>query len=154
LNTPTEILNKIFAYCAYQERCRKEIQQKLQNLGAFYDEIEDILTYLEEEGFLNEARFAKAFAGGKFRVKSWGRLKIRNELRKKGIADSLIEDALRAEISEDDYQEALLRLISKKQASGGSPPTMTEKKKIIRHLQQKGYEWEAIYAALEQSFPK
>ena len=115
MNTSDEILNKIFKYCAYQERCRQEVERKLKALGAFASDVEEIMAYLEEEGFLNEERYARAFAGGKFRVKRWGRLKIRQELRKKRIDEDLIDHAIQWEIPETDYLQSLRYLLENRE---------------------------------------
>lgn len=105
-----------------------------------------ILDYLEEEGFLEEARFAQVFAGGKFRVKRWGRHKIRNELRKRNIDSGSIERAIAREISDDAYLQSLTYLIEKRVSDFSQSISLDEKQKIFRYLQQKGYEWELIHA--------
>ncbi|HCM75832.1 MAG TPA: RecX family transcriptional regulator, partial [Cytophagales bacterium] len=74
--TPQQGLQKIYHYCAYQERSHKEVRNKLYDYGLWGSEVEDLLTRLITEDFLNEERFAKSFAGGKFRMKKWGRIKI------------------------------------------------------------------------------
>jgi regulatory protein len=78
--TPTEAKGKIQRYCAYQERSHQEVRNKLYSFGLYSDEVDNLLTDLITDGFLNEERFAKAFAGGKFRMKKWGRIKIVNAL--------------------------------------------------------------------------
>jgi regulatory protein len=82
--TPAEAHAKIQRYCAYQERSHKEVKNKLYEYGLYPGQVDELLSQLISEGFLNEERFAKAFAGGRFRMKKWGRLKIKNELEFNG----------------------------------------------------------------------
>lgn len=152
MNTPEEIINKIFRYCAYQERCKQEIRTKLRELEADRDEVPEILAYLEEEGFLDEDRYARVFAGGKFRVKKWGKTKIRNELRKKGIEEAAIQAAFRAEIPHDDYLHTLRLQIEKKVETLSGHTPLEQQEKLNRFLRQKGYEWELIVEELKAHF--
>src|SRR6476620_10497067 len=87
-------LQKIKHYCAYQERNHKEVKDKLYSFGLYRQEVEALLSQLIEEGYLNEERFAIAFAGGKFRLRQWGRVKIQYELKQKGISEYCIRKAL------------------------------------------------------------
>src|SRR4051812_29253291 len=96
-----EALNKIFRYCAYQERSHNEVKNKLFEYGLRSAQVEEILSHLITEGFLNEERYAKAFAGGKFRVMKWGRLKIQRELESSGVSSRNIASGL-AEITTSD----------------------------------------------------
>jgi regulatory protein len=108
-----EIILKLQNYCAYQERCHQEVKNKLYELGCNTDTVNDVMVKLIETGFLNEERFAKAFAGGKFRTKKWGRLKIIRELKSRKISDYCIKSGLR-EIDEDIYIQTMQDLILKK----------------------------------------
>lgn len=146
LNTADEIIHKLFRYCAYQERCRQEVRKKMREWGADPAEYDLIIEYLEEENFLNEARFARAFAGGKFRVKRWGRHKIRNELRKRNIDSRLIERAFIREIPDEAYLNTLEYLMSKRVNFDGDLISLEERQKLFKYLQQKGYEWDLIQA--------
>src|SRR5689334_25253039 len=105
----TDALAKIYRYCAYQERSHQEVRNKLFELGLYQSEVDELLSRLITEGFLNEERFAKAFAGGKFRMKKWGRLKIINELELKGLTRNCIKSGLR-EIDDGDYNAALMHI--------------------------------------------
>ena len=152
MNTPDDTLNKIFKYCAYQERCKQEIRTKLRELEADRDEVPEILAYLEEEGFLDEDRFARVFAGGKFRIKKWGKTKIYLALRKRGIEEAAIQAAFRAEIPADDYLHTLrLQLEKKAETLTGKSPT-DQRDKLGRFLRQKGFEWELIVEELKEWF--
>src|SRR5690554_6135750 len=88
--SPTEAKVKILAYSSYQERCQKDVRDKLYSYGLSSSEVERLITFLILEGFLNEERFAKSFVRGKFRLKRWGRLRIRKELRNRMIKDYCI----------------------------------------------------------------
>ncbi len=109
-----ELYKKISKYCAYQERCRSEVRTKLRQSGASPQSIEAILARLEQEGYLDEERFARAYVRGKFRINGWGRLKIRNGLRAKLIDSSLIETAIKEEINEEEYMELLKKILASK----------------------------------------
>ena len=109
-----ELYKKISKYCAYQERCRSEVRTKLRQSGASPQSIEAILARLEQEGYLDEERFARAYVRGKFRINGWGRLKIRNGLRAKLIDSSLIETAIKEEINEEEYIELLKKILASK----------------------------------------
>ena len=101
-----ELLKKLAHYCAYQERSHREVKTKLLELGARGLELENIIVELISQNYLNEERFAKAFAGGKFRTKKWGKVKIIQELKKHFLSDYVIKKAIK-EISDDDYEKAI-----------------------------------------------
>jgi regulatory protein len=92
--TPNQALIKAQMSCAYQERCQQEIRDKLYEWGLHSNEVENIIADLISTNFLNEERFAKAFAGGKFRIKKWGKVKIKIELKKRKISDYCIRKGL------------------------------------------------------------
>src|SRR6186997_3007636 len=92
--TTEQALQKLRHYCGYQERCHSEVKNKLYNLGIFKNEHDAIIATLIQEDYLNELRFAIAFAGGKFRVKQWGRIKIKYELKNRQLSDYCIKKAL------------------------------------------------------------
>ena len=94
--TPDEVLIKLEHFCAYRERCPKEVRSKLAELGMKGADAEQIFSVLEEDGYFNEARFALAYAGGKFRINHWGRVRIRLELRMRDIAPTVVREALDA----------------------------------------------------------
>src|ERR1700733_4629305 len=108
-----ELKAAILHYCKYQERCHAEVRNKLYELGCTTPEVEQTLTGLIETGVLNEERFAKAYAGGKFRMKQWGREKIKQQLKLRKISDYCIKKAL-LEISPDDYEITLNKIAFKK----------------------------------------
>lgn len=147
--TPAQALQKIKSYCAYQERCHSEVKEKLYGYGLYKDAVEEILAELIVEGYLNEERFARLFAGGKFRMKGWGRIKIVQELKSRKISPYLIKLALK-EIDPEDYQKTLDKLTEKKWLSLKSDQYIIRETKTIRYLMQKGYEIDLIKASLSQ----
>lgn len=142
--SPTEALAKIQHYCAYQERSHKEVKNKLYNYGLYQSEVEEIVSQLITDGFLNEQRFAKAFAGGKFRMKKWGRLKIKNELEFLGLTKNCIQRGLK-EIEAADYTKTLKALIQKKSAEIKEENPFKKRDKIARFVIGKGYEPELVW---------
>ena len=138
--TPDQSIPKIKHYCAYQERCHAEVKEKLYGFGLHKKEVDQILSTLIEENYLNEERFAIQFAGGKFRMKKWGRVKIKYELRKKQVSAYCIKKALRS-IDEGDYIKTLQKLFEEKKKMLKSEKNVFIKKgKLQAHLLQKGFE--------------
>ena len=137
--TPEQAVQKLKHYCAYQERCHAEVQQKLYDLGVWKKEHDAIISRLIEENYLNEERFAIAYAGGKWRIKNWGRVKIKYELSQKQISEYCIRKALK-QISEEEYVSVLTKLAEERYAALKKEQYMTRKKKTIDHLVQKGFE--------------
>lgn len=137
--TPEQALQKLKHYCGYQERCHNEVKEKLYNLGVWKKDHDSIIATLIEEGYLNEERFAIAFAGGKFRIKQWGRVKIRYELRQKQVSDYSIKKALN-QIKESEYFSVLKKLASEKYASLKDEQYLVRKKKTMDYLLQRGFE--------------
>lgn len=145
-------LQKLRQYCAYQERSHSEVVQKLWDIGVRRADHDEIISSLIEDDYLNEERFAQQFAGGKFRMKSWGRKKIVYALKEKGVSTYNINKALK-EIPEADYQKTLHSLAAKKWTELKSEQYLIRKKKCTDYLLQKGYEPQLIAGALE-SFTK
>ncbi|HLS95107.1 MAG TPA: regulatory protein RecX [Sphingobacterium sp.] len=141
--TPQQAKLKAESYCAYQERAQQEVRDKLYEWGLHHDEVENIVTQLIVDNYLNEERFAKAFALGKFRMKGWGKIKIKQHLKAKRVSPPLIKIALE-EIDLDEYEEKLEEIIKKKTNKPTTNLSLTEKAKLIRYLQSKGYENEII----------
>lgn len=145
--TPEQALQKLKHFCAYQERSHAEVREKLYQLGVWKKDHDEILATLIGENYLNEERFAIAFAGGKFRMKQWGRVKIRYELKQKQVSDYCIKKALK-QLEEDDYLRVLEKLAKEKYASLKAAQYLVRKKKTIDYLLQKGYEPELVNQAL------
>ena len=147
--TEEDALKKIKHYCAYQERCHSEVKEKLYSFGLYKQQVENILSKLIEDNYLNEERFAIAFAGGKFRMKHWGRKKIEYELRQKQVSTFCIKLALKA-IDEEDYHSSLLKLATAKWNSVSDEVVYARVAKTYAYLLQKGYESSLIQQQLKQ----
>ncbi len=145
--TKEQALQKLKQYCAYQERSHAEVQQKLWDLGVSRGEHDEIISTLIEENYLNEERFAIAFAGGKFRMKEWGRKKIYYALKEKKVSEYNIKKAMK-EIDDEAYEKTLAALAEKKFATLKSEQYLVRKKKTMDYLIQKGYEPEKVSAVI------
>jgi regulatory protein len=147
--SPKEALVKIQSYCAYQERSHKEVKNKLFEYGLSASEVDELLSTLIVDGFLNEERFAKAFAGGKFRIKKWGRLKIRQELEMLGLTKRNIATGLK-EIDSSDYSKTLKVLIKKKAVQGEETNLFKKRNLVARFVIGKGYEPEMVWGMVKE----
>ena len=143
---------KIARYCAYQERSHAEVEEKLYSYGLGRDDVEDLLAWLIAENFVNEERYALAYAGGKFRVKRWGRLKIKQHLQQRKVSAYSINKALDS-INAEDYSESLDHLITAGLKTVKSDNVFQLRHKISRSLINKGYEpeivWERLMALID-----
>lgn len=143
-----ENLKKACGFCIYQERTQQEVREKLKTWSVPSDEAEEIIVWLITENFLNEGRYARQFAGGKFRVKKWGRKKILYELKAKGLSENNISEALK-EIDSDEYWETLQTLAERKRDSILKVEHIAIiKKKVSAYLIGKGYEIDLITEVL------
>ncbi|MBE2229164.1 MAG: RecX family transcriptional regulator [Chitinophagaceae bacterium] len=145
--TKEQALQKLKHYCAYQERCHSEVKEKLYSLGVWKKEHDELISTLIEENYLNEERYAIAFAGGKWRVKRWGRVKIKYELQQKQVSDYCIKKAMK-QIEEDEYQRVLKELADEKYASLKADQYMIRYKKTLDYLTRRGFEPALIREAL------
>ncbi|MEP7163083.1 MAG: RecX family transcriptional regulator [Ferruginibacter sp.] len=137
-------LQKIKHYCSYQERSHQEVKDKLYSFGLYKVETESLLSQLIEENYLNEERYAIAFAGGKFRTRQWGRIKIKYELKQRRVSEYCIKKALAA-IEEADYEKTLQKLFEEKlRTLRAEKNTIIKKQKLRSYLIQKGFEQELI----------
>lgn len=141
---------KIRHYCAYQERSHQEVKEKLYSFGLRKAEVEELLSAMIEEDYLNEARFAEQFAGGKFRMKKWGRVKIVYELKQKQVSPYNIKRAV-ALIDEATYLDVLQKLAADKWALLKQEQYLNRQAKTTQYLLQKGYELPLIKQAIAQS---
>lgn len=139
-----EALAKAKQYCAYQERSHGEVREKLYSFGLYKKDVDELLSELISDNYLNEERFALMYAGGKFRIKQWGRTKIKYALRQKQVSDYSIKKALAA-IDETAYGETLQKLFDKKlQTLRSEKNIFTKKRKLQDYLMQKGFETDLI----------
>ena len=139
---------KAESYCAYQERSQHEVRTKLYEWGLHTRDVEEIISELIQENFLNEERFALAYTLGKFRIKSWGKIKIRQGLKLKRIPDKMILKALKA-IDPDDYLIKLTSLVEKKNASIKEIDPYKRRFLLSRYAASKGYEQDLIFDVLK-----
>lgn len=139
-----QALQKAKHYCSYQERNHSEVKEKLCSFGLWKKDVEEIISTLIEENYLNEERYAIAFAGGKFRMKHWGRAKIKYELQQKKISAYCIKKAMK-EIDDDAYKKTFSKLAEVKWKSlKGEKNIFIKKRKTQDYLIQKGFEYELI----------
>lgn len=144
-----QALQKLRHFCGYQERSHDEVKQKLYSLGLYKDEIESAISVLIEGNYLNEERYAIAFAGGKFRMKQWGKVKIEYELKSKKVSAYNIKLALKS-IEEIDYINTLQALTQKKWESIAleEEKLFVKKSKITTYLLQRGFEKQLVAEAI------
>lgn len=147
--TLQQALEKARHFCAYQERCQQEVRDKLYDLGMHREEVEQGISDLITEGFLDEERFARSYARGKFRIKHWGRTKIRYALKQKKISDYCIRKAME-EIDGDEYIEVLKQIAEKKSASIKEKNSFSHRQKIVQYLLQRGFELDIIQSVLSE----
>lgn len=148
--TPQQAHQKIKHFCAYQERCHSEVKEKLYGYGLRKSEVEQLLSQLIEEDYLNEERFAEQFAGGRFRMKKWGRVKIRYELKQRQVSEYCIRKGMKV-IDEDDYLLTLQHLFEQKSRElKGEKNLFIRKRKLQGYLLQKGYETDYIRELLNK----
>jgi regulatory protein len=140
------MLQKAASYCAYQERTQDEVKQRLKKWNVWGEEADEIIAELISMNYLSEERFAKTYAGGKFRMKNWGRMKIKQELNRRGLSDYSIASGMK-EINDEAYLSGLTDLLAKKKIL--LEKTETDKfklrQKLARFALGKGYESELVW---------
>ncbi|MDZ4846171.1 MAG: regulatory protein RecX [Chitinophagales bacterium] len=146
-----QLVEKMERYCAYQERCRQEVRQKVRLLGETDEAVQQqIIAQLEGNKFIDETRYARAFALDKFNLHGWGKVKIGLALRAKGIEEKPIDDAL-AEINQSAYEQTLKKLLQKKLTALRDEKDAFQKKgKLANYLISKGYETDQVWSLLEK----
>jgi len=149
--TKEQAFQKLKHYCAYQDRCHSEVKTKAYSLGLRKNEVEELTSKLIEENCLNEERFAKSFAGGKFRMKHWGRIKIKSELKQRQISNYCIAAAME-EIDETNYRDTLHKLAVKRWNSVKGPGTnlFVKMSKTRDFLLMKGYEASLVTSVIKE----
>jgi len=147
--TVDEIKRKLEQYCVYQDRCHKEVEQKMREYNLIPEAKEMILLSLLQDNFLNEERFAKSFARGKFRIKHWGKQRIVRELKFRDISSYNIKTALK-EIDEQEYLKTIYSITEKRNEAISEPNIYKRKRKLIDFLMRKGYENELIYKTVDE----
>lgn len=150
LNDPAVALEKARSFCAYQERCRTEVAIRMRSFGLSREQTDQVIEKLEEEGFINDERFAGIYAGSKFRILRWGKMKIRAGLRSKGVAESLITQALES-IDQEQYMKCLGELLAAKLRTLTSvEDERVVKQKVFAYLASKGFEENLIFQELNK----
>ena len=148
--TPDQSLPKIKQYCAYQERCHSEVRDKLYSFGLNKGEVEEIISVLITEKYLNEERFAIHYAGGKFRMKGWGKNKIKQALKFKQVSEYCIKKAL-VQIDFDDYERVFQKLAQQKLSTLKSEKNIfIKKRKLQDFMLQRGFETSMIYEFMKK----
>ena len=137
--TQKQALIKAESYCAYQERCQQEVRDKLYSWGLHEVQVENVIADLIASNFINEERFAKAYAGGKFRIKKWGRVKISIELKRRKISTYCIKKGL-AEIEEEEYIKTLQKVAEVKIKATKERDSKKKKYKVMNYLLSRGFE--------------
>ncbi len=145
----TEATRKMESYCAYQERCHKEVVEKLKGMRMIPEAIDEIMGHLIQENYLNEERFAKSFARGKFSIKKWGKKRIINELKQRHISQFNIKSGLQ-EIDEEAYHSTLHDLAEKRLSQIQEPNVQKRKKKLADYLLYRGWESNLVYEKLKE----
>lgn len=147
--TVDEIKKKLEYYCAYQDRCHQEVERKLKEYHLIPAAREMILLHLMQHNFLNEERFAKSFARGKFRIKKWGRKRIVQELKFRDISAYNIKTALK-EIDEEEYKKTLQELAKSKYDQINESNAYLKQQKLYQQLYRRGFESDFIQAAIRK----
>ena len=144
------ILQKAASYCAYQERTQDEVRKRLQKWDVWGDEADELIAELISMNYLSEERFAKTYAGGKFRMKNWGKMKIKQELHRRGLSEYSIKEGMK-EIPDESYSSGLKELLAKKKEILGRTETDKFKlrQKLARFALGKGYESELVWKTIE-----
>jgi regulatory protein len=144
-----QALQKLRHYCSYQERCHAEVKEKLYSFGLYKQVVEECLSQLIEEDYLNEERFAIRYAGGKFRINGWGRQKIKQALKLKRVSEYCIRKGLE-EIDQEQYTKTLNKLASQKwrTVKGTGITKYVRMQKTTTYLLQRGFEGDLIRRAI------
>ena len=136
-------------YCAYQERSKQEVRNKLYEWAVASEDIDDIIFYLEEHRYLHEERFAESYSMGKFRMKNWGKIKIRQGLIMKGVSEIIIKEALNA-IPVEDYRRKLKQIIRKKMEMNENLPQAQKNHNAAKYAFSQGYEPDLVWQLIEK----
>jgi len=150
--TVDEALKKMERYCAYQERCHKDITDKLKGMRMIPEARAHIIAHLIQENYLNEERFAKSFTRGKFNIKKWGKNRIVLELRRRDISAYNIKSAL-TEINENEYLDTLDTLAQKRVAQLRETNVFKKRRKLADYLLYRGWEPDLVYAKTKELIP-
>ena len=146
--TPDQVLDKMAKYCAYQERCVKDVRDKLETFDISQENRDKILEYLLDNRFANDERFAKSFVRGKINQSGWGLNKIRFHLAQKGIAKDIIDEAL-GQTDEEGYRQRLIDILKAKSKTVKAETDFEKKRKLATFAIQKGFEASLVWEVLK-----
>jgi regulatory protein len=149
--TPDQVLDKMAKYCAYQERCVKDVRDKLKTFEIPEEEKAKILDYLLDNRFVNDERFVKSFVRGKVNQSGWGVNKIRFHLIQKGIDKDIIEEAL-GQTDEEAYRQRLIEILKTKAKTVKAGSDFEKKRKLAAYAMQKGFEGSLVWEVLKEYF--
>ena len=149
--SPDQVLDKMAKYCAYQERCVKDVSDKLKTFEILEKERIVILSYLIDNRFVDNERFTKAFVRGKINQSGWGLNKIRFHLMQKGIEKELIDEALQA-FDEEIYRQRLVEVLKTKAKTVKAANDFEKKRKLAAYAMQKGFEAPLVWEVLKETF--
>ena len=147
--TLKEIEGKLQYYCSYQDRCHKEVTEKLKTFNVKHHESNQIISNLINDNYLNESRFSESFVRGKFKIKNWGKIRIISELKRRNISPYNITLGLK-EVEDQDYLNKFEEIFKKKLSSLNNLSSDVKKKKIISYLQYRGWESNLIYSKINE----
>lgn len=150
--TVDEAKKRLERYCAYQERCHKEVSQKLYEMRMIPEARDLIIVHLLQHNFLNEERYAKAFVRGKFRIKKWGKQRLQLELKRKDINKTIIAIALK-EIDTEEYLHTFNELAKKKLEAISESNSQKRRKKLADYLFYRGWESQLVYDKIRELIP-
>ena len=142
------MLVRMAGLCAGAEQCSADIRNKILRQGFMMDDVERMIRYLQENGYLDDSRYARAYAVDKVRFSGWGRIKVRMGLRVKGMGDAVISQALEY-IPDSDYEEALYKVMTAK-AKGLDLKDVKDRQKLYRHMASRGFESQLIISAMRK----
>ena len=147
-----EIKQKMVNYCVYQDRCHQEVEQKMRDFLLIPEAKDEIFLFLMKENYLNEERFTRSYIRGKFNIKHWGKNKIKNHLKFKGISEKLIVKCF-DEIDETDYQKTIVKIYENYYEKQKGLKDYQKKSKTIKYLMGRGFEYSEIEEMLQNFSP-
>ena len=147
--SPDQVLDKMAKYCAYQERCVKDVRDKLKTFDIPQEDRDKILEFLLDNRFVNDERFAKSFVKGKVNQSGWGMNKIRFHLMQKGIDKDLIDEAL-GQTDEEVYRQRLMDILKIKSKTVKAVTEFEKKRKLAAYAMKKGFEGSLVWEVLRE----
>lgn len=152
METPLDqkTLGKLMKFCAYQDRCIAEVIDKLYKLEIWKEDHDHYINYLIDNKFLDEMRFAESYVRGKFRIKRWGKEKIKMYLKQKGIPNSFIEQAIQNAIKPEEYRQTVKDLLEQKENILRESDPFKKRQKLANYLIQKGFESKLVFSLLNE----